>query len=166
MLEAWKREVEKKAPEMSVDQAYDALGLETGVGGWVKITCSYSVCWEGGREKMDREYWLSYVYTSPGMKSQRFEKRTLNWLRNTILTRTPMEGWVIMHVCLKHQHNVCCTYDTYRKYLRMWTKHMSSFAHGQPRRQKALTQITLSCCLRPSLSSSRDMAKVVTSHRV
>lgn len=37
MLEAWKREVEKKPPEMSVDQAYDALGLETGVGGWVKM---------------------------------------------------------------------------------------------------------------------------------
>jgi hypothetical protein len=37
VLEAWKREVEKKPPEMSVDQAYDALGLETGVGGWVKI---------------------------------------------------------------------------------------------------------------------------------
>ena len=33
VLEAWKREVEKKPPEMSVDQAYDALGLETGVGG-------------------------------------------------------------------------------------------------------------------------------------
>ena len=33
VLEAWKREVEKKPPEMSVDQTYDALGLETGVGG-------------------------------------------------------------------------------------------------------------------------------------
>lgn len=98
MLEAWKREVEKKPPEMSVDQAYDALGLETGVGGWVKmyidILCSEG---RGGRRKGSGRkkwigYWLSYVYTSPGMKSQRFEKHTLSWLRNTILTRTLMEG--------------------------------------------------------------------------
>ena len=33
VLEEWKREVDKKPPEMSVDQAYDALGLKTGVGG-------------------------------------------------------------------------------------------------------------------------------------
>ena len=33
VLEEWKKEVEKKPPEMSVDQAYDALGLKTGVGG-------------------------------------------------------------------------------------------------------------------------------------
>ena len=33
VLEEWKREVGKKPPEMSVDQAYDALGLKTGVGG-------------------------------------------------------------------------------------------------------------------------------------
>ena len=38
VLEAWKKEVEKKPPEMSVDQAYDALGLETGVGGSVNDT--------------------------------------------------------------------------------------------------------------------------------
>ncbi|CAI8017299.1 DnaJ homolog subfamily C member 13 [Geodia barretti] len=33
VLEEWKKEVDKKPPEMSVDQAYDALGLKTGVGG-------------------------------------------------------------------------------------------------------------------------------------
>ena len=48
-MEAWKKEVEKKPPEMSVDQAYDALGLETGVGGLVNIhvhvhTMYYFVC--------------------------------------------------------------------------------------------------------------------------
>ena len=35
VLEEWKREVDKKPPEMSVDQAYDTLGLKTGVGGYV-----------------------------------------------------------------------------------------------------------------------------------
>ena len=35
VLEEWKKEVDKKPPEMSVDQAYDALGLKTGVGGSV-----------------------------------------------------------------------------------------------------------------------------------
>lgn len=33
VLEEWKREVDKKPPEMSVDEAYDTLGLKTGVGG-------------------------------------------------------------------------------------------------------------------------------------
>jgi DnaJ family protein C protein 13 len=33
VLMEWKREVEKKPPEMSVDQAYESLGLATGVGG-------------------------------------------------------------------------------------------------------------------------------------
>ncbi len=33
VLEEWKKEVDKKPPEMSVDQAYDTLGLKTGVGG-------------------------------------------------------------------------------------------------------------------------------------
>ena len=33
VLIEWKKEVDKKPPEMSVDQAYDALGLATGVGG-------------------------------------------------------------------------------------------------------------------------------------
>ena len=37
VLEEWKKEVDKKPPEMSVDQAYDALGLQTGVGGSVHI---------------------------------------------------------------------------------------------------------------------------------
>ena len=37
VLEEWKREVEKKPPEMSVDQAYDTLGLPTGVGGSVVV---------------------------------------------------------------------------------------------------------------------------------
>ena len=37
VLEEWKREVEKKPPEMSVDQAYDTLGLKTGVGGSVPV---------------------------------------------------------------------------------------------------------------------------------
>lgn len=35
VLEEWKKEVDKKPPEMSVDQAYDTLGLKTGVGGSV-----------------------------------------------------------------------------------------------------------------------------------
>ena len=35
VLEEWKKEVDKKPPEMSVDEAYDALGLKTGVGGYV-----------------------------------------------------------------------------------------------------------------------------------
>ena len=33
VLEEWKKEVDKKPPEMSVDEAYDTLGLKTGVGG-------------------------------------------------------------------------------------------------------------------------------------
>ena len=33
VLEEWKKEVDKKPPEMSIDQAYEALGLKTGVGG-------------------------------------------------------------------------------------------------------------------------------------
>ena len=37
VLEEWKKEVEKKPPEMSVDQAYDTLGLPTGVGGSVVV---------------------------------------------------------------------------------------------------------------------------------
>ena len=32
VLEEWKKEVDKKPPEMSVDEAYDTLGLKTGVG--------------------------------------------------------------------------------------------------------------------------------------
>ncbi len=35
VLQEWKKEVEKKPPEMSVDQAYDTLSLKTGVGGYV-----------------------------------------------------------------------------------------------------------------------------------
>ena len=50
VLEEWKREVEKKPPEMSVDQAYDTLGLPTGVGGSVVVLCLISriltVIWE------------------------------------------------------------------------------------------------------------------------
>ena len=42
MLEEWKREVEKKPPEMSVDQAYDTLGLPTGVGGSVVVFVPHS----------------------------------------------------------------------------------------------------------------------------
>ena len=42
VLEEWKREVEKKPPEMSVDQAYDTLGLPTGVGGSVVVFVSHS----------------------------------------------------------------------------------------------------------------------------
>lgn len=37
VLEEWKREVDKKPPDMTVDQAYDTLGLATGVGGSVTI---------------------------------------------------------------------------------------------------------------------------------
>ena len=33
VLEAWKKEVEKKPPPMSLEEAYQALGLATGVGG-------------------------------------------------------------------------------------------------------------------------------------
>ena len=33
VLTEWKREVEKKPPEMSVDQAYETLGLAVGTGG-------------------------------------------------------------------------------------------------------------------------------------
>ncbi|WAR09956.1 DJC13-like protein [Mya arenaria] len=33
ILEAWKKEVEKKAPTMSLDEAYQTLGLDKGVGG-------------------------------------------------------------------------------------------------------------------------------------
>ena len=33
VLEEWKKEVDKKPPEMSVDEAYDTLGLKTRVGG-------------------------------------------------------------------------------------------------------------------------------------
>ena len=50
VLEEWKREVEKKPPEMSVDQAYDTLGLPTGVGGSVVVLCLIprilTVIWE------------------------------------------------------------------------------------------------------------------------
>ena len=31
-MDAWKREVEKKPPPMSVDQAYEILGLQKGKG--------------------------------------------------------------------------------------------------------------------------------------
>lgn len=34
-LEAWKREVEKKPPSMSVDDAYEVLNLPQGQGQWV-----------------------------------------------------------------------------------------------------------------------------------
>lgn len=37
VLEEWKKEVDKKPPEMSVDEAYSMLGLKTGVGGYVAI---------------------------------------------------------------------------------------------------------------------------------
>ena len=33
VLEAWKKEVEKKPPTMSVEEAYSTLGLALGVGG-------------------------------------------------------------------------------------------------------------------------------------
>ena len=33
VLEEWKKEVDKKPPEMSMDEAYDTLGLKTRVGG-------------------------------------------------------------------------------------------------------------------------------------
>ena len=33
ILEAWKEEVEKKPPSMSIDEAYEVLNLKTGVGG-------------------------------------------------------------------------------------------------------------------------------------
>ena len=33
ILKAWKDEVEKKPPEMSVEDAYKVLGLATGSGG-------------------------------------------------------------------------------------------------------------------------------------
>ena len=33
MLTDWKKEVDKKPPEMSVDQAYETLGLTRGTGG-------------------------------------------------------------------------------------------------------------------------------------
>jgi len=33
ILEAWKKEVEKKPPTMSIDEAYKTLGLEKGAGG-------------------------------------------------------------------------------------------------------------------------------------
>lgn len=33
VLQEWKREVEKKPPEMSVDEAYETLGLAKGAGG-------------------------------------------------------------------------------------------------------------------------------------
>jgi len=35
VLEEWKKEVDKKPPEMSVEQAYEILGLPTGQGGYV-----------------------------------------------------------------------------------------------------------------------------------
>ena len=35
ILEAWKKEVEKKPPSMSIDDAYDVLNLKKGVGGYV-----------------------------------------------------------------------------------------------------------------------------------
>ncbi len=41
VLLEWKKEVEKKPPEMSVDQAYDTLGLKTGVGGYVPNCVKY-----------------------------------------------------------------------------------------------------------------------------
>lgn len=31
LLEAWKKEIEKKAPTMSVDEALEALGLQAGL---------------------------------------------------------------------------------------------------------------------------------------
>ena len=33
ILEEWKKEVEKKPPSMSVDEAYETLKLSTGTGG-------------------------------------------------------------------------------------------------------------------------------------
>jgi len=36
ILEAWKAEVEKKPPTMSISDAYETLQLPTGVGRWVK----------------------------------------------------------------------------------------------------------------------------------
>ena len=33
ILEAWKKEVEKKPPTMSIDEAYEVLNLPKGVGG-------------------------------------------------------------------------------------------------------------------------------------
>lgn len=35
VLDEWKREVDKKPPEMSVEEALEILGLPTGQGGWV-----------------------------------------------------------------------------------------------------------------------------------
>ena len=37
VLDEWKQEVDKKPPEMSVDEAYTKLGLKKGVGGYVAI---------------------------------------------------------------------------------------------------------------------------------
>lgn len=36
-LEAWKREVEKKPPSMSVDDAFEVLNLPKGQGQWVLL---------------------------------------------------------------------------------------------------------------------------------
>jgi len=36
ILEAWKKEVEKKPSSMTVEDAYQALNLKTGAGGYVK----------------------------------------------------------------------------------------------------------------------------------
>jgi DnaJ family protein C protein 13 len=35
ILEAWKEEVEKKPPTMSIEEAYEVLNLPKGVGGYV-----------------------------------------------------------------------------------------------------------------------------------
>lgn len=42
-LEAWKREVEKKPPSMSVDDAYEVLNLPKGQGQWVEEKFCFSV---------------------------------------------------------------------------------------------------------------------------
>ena len=41
VLDEWKREVDKKPPEMSVEEALEILGLPTGQGGWVYF---YQIC--------------------------------------------------------------------------------------------------------------------------
>lgn len=38
ILEAWKKEVEKKPPSMSIEEAYETLQMKKGVGGLVYIS--------------------------------------------------------------------------------------------------------------------------------